>query len=746
MSDTEARIPRSLIEAVQEHRLVPFIGAGASMHVARSLFPSWYRLLQEMVAEMDAEGLPLAELERVKTLIQADEYVPAAELGFRALGAQRFHKFLRQRFRHLPPGDAQLDLVEALWALRPELMITTNYDSVLRWAGPKDVQIVANDQSEELGFLSADASPEWPWVWHLHGTIERMATVILAGSQYEELYGDEDGRGHAYQRALFELQKTLSARPLLFVGFGLSDPYVLQQIRHVLDITRGNQQPSYALLRRGEADYGDLWENHHIQLLEYADHGAPLVELVRAIAARAWPEDEDKAAEETPRERGLDLSEMDLGAPLSYAERAPAERSAERVVRRDAADLLPGGGAMGGDSSGEPGRPRSSPAVDSNLMPQAQPRPKAPPAPEPAPEPSSPHRGPAPAAAAQLAPAGDDADEFTGELNDAAEAAPPPPVLEGAASGVGLAPRVALVASLASELVTGQRLLLLGPRGGGVHTLAEQIAAARFRARTTWLNPPSAPECTEAEYCAFVSGDARADCFAALHRVLEERARAAGGELLVVLRHDGGPLHHLERLGDLLRSLLDEGRQRGLAIFALVAGGAPAAELRYRALETSLFSGAPVRHVPMLNGGEVAEVLAKAGRDRGLASDVWTATGGLPRLVRQALAGGGSLREADISARLRDSSAIRGRLHQRLLADDREQVPAARHARSALATLLGGGALEPLRKVEDELRYAEVRLYYDGLVRADENGATRVLCPAVAAAAERLLAREGGRG
>jgi hypothetical protein len=620
-------IPKSLVEAVRDHRVVPFVGAGVSVGVKRDLFPAWKRLLEGLAGYMEAEGIEEREVKRVRGLVMADELVQAAEVALRALGPYVFHRFLRTQYRRQRPPDASLDVVQGIWALRPPLVITTNYDCVLRWGGPAEVQIVANDQHEELALLGEDASSDWPWIWHLHGTIERMATVILAGRDYKRLYEkDERNRVASYERALFELQKTLSSRSLLYIGFGLTDPYVLEQIAHVLDFSRGNVAPSYALMKAGEGNRGDLWENYNVRLIEYEDHGAPLAALLQKIATEAF------------------------GAP-------EVDRS-----------LAPEGAGMGA----------------SQKIPQRSVAPE-----------------------------------------------PVKPIIQ----------RERLVEDLGGELRRSRRLLLLAPQGAGVRRLAEQVAQRHFGDSVTWLNPPRVPDCTEAEYCRFLARDERVGHFFALHDWLADQARSRGSDHLMVLRHDGGPLHHLGRLGDMLRTLIEEpGMDK--RIHVLVAGEAATARLRYESLDTSLFSGAPVRHVPVFSADEVAQVLELAKHDgKRWGKDVWQATGGLPGLVVEAISGG-ELDHASVTERLARSTAVDGRLRRRVLDDDRAQVPAERHARAVLQALRQGQAVQRLDSVEDELDHAEVRLYYDGLVISDERGETRFLCDAVRRAAAELIRRE----
>lgn len=622
-------IPRSLVEAVREQRVVPFVGAGVSVGVKRDLFPAWTHLLQNIVGSMEEEGIDTKEVERVRGLVQAGELVLAAETALRALGPYVFHRFLRKSYRQPRPPDANLDVVRALWALRPPLVITTNYDNVLRWGGPTEVQLVANDQHEELVLLG-DATSDWPWIWHLHGTIERMATVILAGRDYKRLYEkDERNRVASYERALFELQKTLASRSLLYIGFGLTDPYVLEQIAHVLELTRGSVAPSYALMKQGQGNRGDLWENYNVRLIEYAEHDM-LAGLLGDIARQAF------------------------GAPAAPAEAGPGLSFDSNVVPA-------GGAAMGGDD------------------------------------------------------------------------APRKPIIE----------RSQLVADLGGELLRSRRLLLLAPHGGGARHLASQIARKRFGDRVTWLEPPRVPDCTEAQYCSFLARDERIHDFFALARWLE--AQSAGGDHLVVLRHDGGPLQHLGRLGELLRTLIDDARPRAGRVHVLVAGEDALARLRSEALATSLFSDAPARHVPAFTADEVVQVLERAGLDGARwGRDVWQATGGLPALVVEAIAGEAALDAAAVTARLARSTAVRGRLGRRLLDDDRAGVPAERHARAVLEAMLAGRDVRALPAIEDQLDHAEVRLFYDGLVVAGAGGATVFRCEAVRRAAAALLAGDTG--
>jgi hypothetical protein len=612
-------IPQDLVRAVHDHRLVPFVGAGVSAGVMRGLFPTWGRLLELMADELEAHARP-AEAQEILRLMKAEDYLGAAERGLRHLGSYRFNRFLRGVFRKRRLDGVDLSIVEALWSLRPPLVITTNYDDVLRWAGPTDAEMLANDQEEELALLP-EASPEWPFVWHLHGTIQRLSTLILAGSDYKSLYGGDEARTRRYEAALFQLNAQLANRPFLYVGFSLSDPYVLQQIADVLKMSKGKGAPSFALMKKGQGDASALWFNYNIQLIEYEDHGAPLAEVLREITR------------------------------LSFDAPAAAVRAAEEGGTRLARE----------------------PAT--------------------------------------------------------------------------LAPRPALEVELVRTLRGSRRLLLLAPRKGGARTLARSIAEKEFGERVTWLLPPNVPSCTEAEYFASLSGDESVDGFLRLEQWLLERANKLGGEHLVVVRHDGGPIEHLMTLGNSLRRLVENprGGKKAPRFYVLVAGESACASLRLETTALSLFSGAPARHVPPLSVDDVRALLEQRGADVQYAEGVHAATGGLPGLVQEALGGDGSFEGEALTQRLARSPSVRGVLRIRLAEDDRKNETPARHTRTVLQNLYAGKAARKLDDLDDDLKYPEVRLYYDGLVvSAEGSGETVFRCEAVRIAAERTFALEQG--
>ncbi|MFA5920868.1 MAG: hypothetical protein WC856_06210 [Methylococcaceae bacterium] len=136
-------IPSQLKNALKNGKAIPFIGAGVSISVKNKtdgelLFPSWKTLLEQAGTRLEAEGKQ-DEASIVKAYVKTNRLLDAAKEAKQALAANWF-PFLKQQFDP-NSNDAEpesLELARRLWKLGSNLVITTNYDRVLRWACPPD--------------------------------------------------------------------------------------------------------------------------------------------------------------------------------------------------------------------------------------------------------------------------------------------------------------------------------------------------------------------------------------------------------------------------------------------------------------------------------------------------------------------------------------------------------------------------------------------------------------------------------
>jgi hypothetical protein len=244
---------------------------GVSMAVldrgtSQRLFPSWAELLTRAADRLEQER-KAAYAAVVRNLLQFNppDYLDAARRAREGLGAVWF-TFLREHLDHPREraDDASLRLAQALWGLGSPLLITTNYDRVLRWACPHQHDLATWDieaPAEQVDVLRGGVRR--PTVWHLHGHIDNAAHLILTPDGYRRLYPDDRAVEGRYQAALTTLRSLLTSKVFLFVGFSLDDDYVAGQLRGIEDLFQGTTGPHYGVpgAMGGKCTVRDVAEN-----------------------------------------------------------------------------------------------------------------------------------------------------------------------------------------------------------------------------------------------------------------------------------------------------------------------------------------------------------------------------------------------------------------------------------------------------------------------------------------------------
>ena len=287
-------IPRSLQDRLHDGLVIPFVGAGVSMSVLdrvshQPVFPSWRQLLDAAADRLDQETKrPDADLVRSLLKVNPPEFLHAASRAQKALGPI-WYEFLKDKidipFDRIEPTS--LELARRIWCLGSNLVITTNYDSVLKWACPRkdDLQSWDIEAPVELA-ASLRHKLQRPTVWHLHGRISNAAQVILSPDGYELLYPESNGDKEKvkYQAALETLRYQLASKSFLFVGFSLDDEYFGKQLKSLDEIYNGSVGPHYAVVRE---EHADRVRQLNIEPVTVSDYQESLFALVTALEAAA---------------------------------------------------------------------------------------------------------------------------------------------------------------------------------------------------------------------------------------------------------------------------------------------------------------------------------------------------------------------------------------------------------------------------------------------------------------------------
>ncbi|HYN21916.1 MAG TPA: SIR2 family protein [Thermoanaerobaculia bacterium] len=290
------KIPRSLEEALRDGRAIPFVGAGVSMAVERvgggRIFPSWKQLLLDGAARLEQEGRNAGV---VRALLEDEEpdYLQAAKRLRDKLGPL-WGPFLKDAIdvSRTDTADESLALARAVWRLGSRLVITTNYDQVLRWSCPEewrdDLKIWdVNAPAEQAEYLRR-GELRAPTVWHLHGHIDNAASLILTPDGYATLYPAAGESEPRHQAALETLRHLLASRSFLFVGFSLDDEHFGVELRRMLDTFEGFGGPHYALVHQRHVERLRALGSP-VELVAFEDFGEPLLGLLGELSRHVDP-------------------------------------------------------------------------------------------------------------------------------------------------------------------------------------------------------------------------------------------------------------------------------------------------------------------------------------------------------------------------------------------------------------------------------------------------------------------------
>jgi hypothetical protein len=217
--------PPELRRLYREGRVIPFVGAGASMAVhwtgangKETWGPSWRELVDEAARLI---GVDDPELLRVRgTDLQIVEYLKSKDDTLQPL--------INWLVKRMNPNNADLLASPTLTALASlkecALYYTTNYDDFLERALELSGRSTLAVRSEH----DMSASGTGTQVVKFHGDINRPDTMVLSESDYERrmrLEGPLD----------LKLRADVLGRALLFVGYSFRDANVAYLFRLITD-------------------------------------------------------------------------------------------------------------------------------------------------------------------------------------------------------------------------------------------------------------------------------------------------------------------------------------------------------------------------------------------------------------------------------------------------------------------------------------------------------------------------------
>lgn len=198
---------RELEEAIDNDSLVIFCGSGTSSNLE---LPSWKDLVLKIIRQISYHNPPYSPL---ADLLLDDILDPLAILD---ILEEEFKRTITETLQREIEIDKRREctLQEKILKLS-ERIITTNYDKAFENAS-NTPNVILNDGKFKLAKIADNQK----FIFKIHGDIDNPEDCILFTSQYKKLYQES--------AFLLGLKILFIQKTILFVGFSLNDPYIIE--------------------------------------------------------------------------------------------------------------------------------------------------------------------------------------------------------------------------------------------------------------------------------------------------------------------------------------------------------------------------------------------------------------------------------------------------------------------------------------------------------------------------------------
>jgi hypothetical protein len=244
-----------LLHNLKTQKLVPFLGAGASLGFdGNAGLPGGGRLAGMLAAECGYPGADRRDLLRV-----AQYYaLRFGELGLRESVQKKLS------VPDVQPGEVHTIL--ARWPV--EVVLTTNYDNLMERAFAMAGKDPAKKLYNRLGDqdqISTEPAAHTPLVYKLHGSLDHIDSMVITEDNYIDFMISLIEGDPKVPDFISKIFRTCS---ILFIGYGLKD----WNIRVLLRYFRQADIRSFAVQRDEKALAGELAKREWQSIVLYWEH------------------------------------------------------------------------------------------------------------------------------------------------------------------------------------------------------------------------------------------------------------------------------------------------------------------------------------------------------------------------------------------------------------------------------------------------------------------------------------------
>jgi tetratricopeptide (TPR) repeat protein len=256
-------LPFEIEEAIEKNELVFFIGSGLSIPAG---LPDWEGLTNSIIMKIQERNPGCLNYEAIQKAKSPLDLLSELEKDYHF----EIIKFLTEII-DIPFNEAALSRHRQIWRLTDQV-ITTNFDclldSAIQYEKKDYIPVITHANLTGVASLKQNSS----FYFKVHGCIKDVKNCILFKNQYKILYSfNKSG-------AILRLFQILSNSTIIFLGFGLKDPYVRQLLRLRQKVFKG-MTPSHFIITKETKEYKKLG----VKPILVRDFGKDLDDLLNLI-------------------------------------------------------------------------------------------------------------------------------------------------------------------------------------------------------------------------------------------------------------------------------------------------------------------------------------------------------------------------------------------------------------------------------------------------------------------------------
>lgn len=238
------------------HRIIPFVGAGVSKSVG---LPLWMELFKEAKKFIPATHHNTFDLYYEKgdvdKIINFIYDTSSVIKNKESLKMKLIEPIINSKIKdEILLDSIILDIVRC----NLDYILTTNYDKLIEKTDALKNNLYSKSKNI-LTFEGFQMLEDSQFIFHIHGDIDLLGSMVVTNSDYETLYENE-----ANKRILTGL---INKRSMLFLGFSLKDKYFSEEFTNICESNKGYCTNYFVMINGNEGLKSEILRTNNVDFV-----------------------------------------------------------------------------------------------------------------------------------------------------------------------------------------------------------------------------------------------------------------------------------------------------------------------------------------------------------------------------------------------------------------------------------------------------------------------------------------------